>query len=152
MLSVLQILIVQNGGIGNNVSQSELLQLFTKYGVVENIVMVPKKQFCFVCFPSENTASQVLNELNGYLLRKGSDPTQDVVLYFLYTDQGRITQIGLFINHITFLADFFILFPSSQKFRPTPSPLNVSLPPPSKSSLSFFKQLLLSTILIDLGL
>lgn len=36
----------------------------------------------------EETAVEAMTRLNGYVLRKGKDPSQDVILYCLYVRKG----------------------------------------------------------------
>ncbi|GFO09157.1 alkylated DNA repair protein alkb homolog 8 [Plakobranchus ocellatus] len=83
-----QILCVQNGGLGNGVSQAELLPLFSQFGNLESIVMLPHKQFCFACFTNIESAAQAQMKLNGFLLKTGSDPTQDVILYLGFVEKA----------------------------------------------------------------
>ncbi|CAL1526809.1 unnamed protein product [Lymnaea stagnalis] len=81
-------LIIQNGGLGNDVKQSELMPLFKQYGEVEEIVMLPRKQYSFVCYAEVSSATLAINNLNGHMLRAGKDPTQNVTLYLLYAKEA----------------------------------------------------------------
>ncbi|BFZ15045.1 hypothetical protein BsWGS_18084 [Bradybaena similaris] len=86
-----QILCVQNGGLGNNVSQAELLTLFSACGDIRDVVMIPQKQYSFVSFTDIASASRAFHEYNGHVLRKGNDPSQDVVLYLLFVEKAPLT-------------------------------------------------------------
>ncbi|CAG5129385.1 unnamed protein product [Candidula unifasciata] len=83
-----QILCIQNGGLGNNVSQLELLSVFSASGDVSDVVMIPQKQYSFVSFTDVAGASRAFHHFNGHLLRKGNDPSQDVVLYLLFVKRA----------------------------------------------------------------
>ncbi|RUS82471.1 hypothetical protein EGW08_009777 [Elysia chlorotica] len=82
-----KILCVQNGGLVNGVSQEELLPLFSKFGVMSGIVMLPRKQYCFVCYADAASAALAHEKLNGFLLRRGPDPAQDVYLYLCFVEK-----------------------------------------------------------------
>lgn len=83
-----KILCVQNGGLGNGVSQEELFPFFSKFRNFEGIVMLPNKQYCFACYSDTSSAILAREELNGLLLRKGKDPTQDVFLYLCFVEKA----------------------------------------------------------------
>ncbi|KAK6976876.1 Alkylated DNA repair protein alkB 8 [Biomphalaria glabrata] len=83
-----RILVVKNGGLANNVNQEDLLPLFQQYGEVQEIVMLPRKQYCFVSYSLERDAEQAFKKLNGFLLRQCKDPTQNVVLYLFFVKEA----------------------------------------------------------------
>ena len=60
--------------------------------------MLPQKQFCFVCYTDSASAGLAQEELNGFLLRKGSDPTQDVFLYLCFVEKGSL-HVSMFTSH-----------------------------------------------------
>lgn len=69
-------------------SQAELLTLFSACGDISDVVMIPQKQYSFVSFTDIASASRAFHEYNGHVLRKGNDPSQDVVLYLLFVEKG----------------------------------------------------------------
>ncbi|GFS15823.1 alkylated DNA repair protein alkB-like protein 8 [Elysia marginata] len=83
-----RILCVQNGGLDNGVSQEELIPLFSKFSNLEGIVMLPHKQYCFVCYSDTSSAALALEKLNGFVLRKGRDPSQNVILYLCFVEKA----------------------------------------------------------------
>lgn len=83
-----QILCVQNGGLGNSVSREDILEIFSQYGCVQDIIMIPRKPYCFVCFDNCDSSLNAKKKTTGYLLREGIDPSQNVVLYPFFVSQG----------------------------------------------------------------
>ncbi|XP_076446185.1 tRNA (carboxymethyluridine(34)-5-O)-methyltransferase ALKBH8-like [Babylonia areolata] len=78
------ILCVQNGGLDNGVSQDDLHDIFSRFGQVQDIIMVPRKPFCFVCYDTAQSAAAARDQLTGYLLKEGKDPSQNITLYLFF--------------------------------------------------------------------
>ena len=87
-LCTFQILCVHNGGLDNGVSQDDLHILFSHYGSVQDIIMIPRKPFCFVCYDSVEDAATAQEHVTGYLLREGRDPSQNVILFPFFVTSG----------------------------------------------------------------
>ncbi|PVD34929.1 hypothetical protein C0Q70_06210 [Pomacea canaliculata] len=83
-----KILCVQNGGLGNSVSREDILEIFSQYGCVQDIIMIPRKPYCFVCFDNCDSSLNAKKKTTGYLLREGIDPSQNVVLYPFFVSQA----------------------------------------------------------------
>ncbi|KAL8617113.1 hypothetical protein ACOMHN_014283 [Nucella lapillus] len=78
------ILCVQNGGLDNGVSQDDLHSLLSPYSTVQDVIMVPRKPFCFICYDTAENAASAKQHMTGYLLREGKDPSQNVTLYLFF--------------------------------------------------------------------
>ncbi|XP_048244026.1 alkylated DNA repair protein alkB homolog 8-like [Haliotis rufescens] len=82
-----KILCVSNAGLDNGVTQQEVLDVFNKHGRVTEIIMLPQKPYCFVCFSRTSDAQEAFEAVNGFLFRKGQNSSQDVYFYISYVSQ-----------------------------------------------------------------
>ncbi|XP_067663773.1 alkylated DNA repair protein alkB homolog 8-like [Haliotis asinina] len=82
-----KILCVNNAGLDNGLTQQEVCDLFSKHGQVTEIIMLPQKPYCFVCFSLTDDAQKAFHAANGFLFRKGQNSSQDVYFYTSYVSQ-----------------------------------------------------------------
>ncbi|XP_025411118.1 alkylated DNA repair protein alkB homolog 8-like isoform X2 [Sipha flava] len=75
-------LMVCNYGLVNGLSRKDVLQVFSHYGQVEHIVMLPFKSYCFVCFANIQEAVCAYNNING---KMNTLPDQ-TTFYLIYTN------------------------------------------------------------------
>jgi alkylated DNA repair protein alkB family protein 8 len=75
---------VCNYGLVNGLSRKDVLQVFSHYGQVEHIVMLPFKSYCFVCFANIQEAVCAYNNING---KMNTLPDQ-TTFYLIYTNSG----------------------------------------------------------------
>ncbi|XP_005105017.1 alkylated DNA repair protein alkB homolog 8 [Aplysia californica] len=83
-----KVLCVQNGGLGNDVCQEELMAAFSPHGAVDCVIMLPRKPYAFVCYSDCSSAMKAFQHLNGHTLKQGKDPSQNVILYLLYVERA----------------------------------------------------------------
>ncbi|XP_066910679.1 alkylated DNA repair protein alkB homolog 8-like isoform X2 [Clytia hemisphaerica] len=81
-------LFIGNGGMLCGQTRENLLELFTSYGVVADLVMLPKKSFALVQMQSIVCAEKAVNALEGHILNNCDNVKQptSVPLYFQYLD------------------------------------------------------------------
>ncbi|XP_046565947.1 alkylated DNA repair protein alkB homolog 8-like [Haliotis rubra] len=82
-----KILCVTNAGLDNGLTQQEVWDLFSKHGLVTEIIMLPQKPYCFVSFSGTDDAQKAFHATNGFLFRKGPNSSQDVYFYSSYVSQ-----------------------------------------------------------------
>lgn len=75
---------VCNYGLVNGLSRKDVLQVFSQYGQVEHIVMIPFKSYCFVCYANIEEAIHAYNNING----KMNNLTDRQIFYLIYTNSG----------------------------------------------------------------
>lgn len=86
---------MSNAGLDNNVSRQEVFAVFEQYGKIEDIIMVPRKPYCFVYYSSQEEAVNAYTELNGYLLSPSDQRKQPVTLYILYVEKGKLEHLKI---------------------------------------------------------
>lgn len=76
---------VCNYGLVNGLSRKDVLQVFSQYGHVERVIMVPQKSYCFICYSNVQEAITAYDEVNGkmciFLEKK--------LFYLIYTNSGK---------------------------------------------------------------
>ncbi|XP_038055354.1 alkylated DNA repair protein alkB homolog 8-like [Patiria miniata] len=80
-------LIVGNGGLGNGVSRNDLKPLFSQYGQLTDIVMLPGKPYSIICYASVEEAVKAHDCLQGWQLRPPDGPTAAVILYLSFINE-----------------------------------------------------------------
>ena len=80
---------MQNGGLGNDVSQEELLSLFSVHGNIDGIIMLPRKPYAFVCFSDTESSSKAKLALQGHVLRQTDNAISSVVLFLFFVEKGK---------------------------------------------------------------
>ncbi len=80
-------LIVGNGGLGNGVSRDNLKPLFSQYGQLTDIVMLPGKPYSVICYSSIHEAISAYENLQACQLRPSDSPASGVVLYLSYINE-----------------------------------------------------------------
>ncbi|KAK3577072.1 hypothetical protein CHS0354_037097 [Potamilus streckersoni] len=63
-----KILCVNNAGLDTGVTRDEVFEVFCKYGETDDIMMLPKKPYCFVCYKLVENAEEAYIHLNGYTI------------------------------------------------------------------------------------
>ncbi|KAK3099761.1 hypothetical protein FSP39_009216 [Pinctada imbricata] len=82
-----KILCVINGGLDVGVSHDEISTIFSSHGDMEDIVMLPRKPYCFVCFAREHDAEVAMEKLNGTELPPTDHRGNPVTLYITYVSK-----------------------------------------------------------------
>ncbi|XP_050438702.1 alkylated DNA repair protein alkB homolog 8-like [Adelges cooleyi] len=80
-----------NYGLVNGFGRSHVTQLFSQYGLVENITMLPFKSYCFVSYSNVQEAKNAFDKING----NTSDVQNQRPLYLIYTDSVPKTTVLL---------------------------------------------------------
>lgn len=76
---------VCNAGLVSGIQNEDIVELFTKFGVVQKVLMIPGKSYCFVEFKNASDAETTYSAINGKLkLDK-----MNGVIYLLFTDSGK---------------------------------------------------------------
>lgn len=75
---------VCNYGLVNGLSRNDLLEVFSQYGQIEHIIMLPHKSYCFICFVNVQEATTAYDKING----KITSLSNQLVLYLIYTKSG----------------------------------------------------------------
>ena len=81
-------LIVGNGGLGNGVSRDDLKPLFSQYGQLTDVVMLPGKPYSVICYSWIHEAISAYENLQAWQLCSTESPASGVVLYLSYINEG----------------------------------------------------------------
>lgn len=73
-----------NYGLVNGISRNDILQVFSQYGQVDRIVMLPDKSYCFVCYTNVQDAVSAYHKVNG----KMNAFLDQKLIYLIYTSSG----------------------------------------------------------------
>lgn len=79
---------VCNCGLVNGLSRNDVLQVFSQYGKVEHIIMLPYKSYCFVCYVNVQDAIIAHDRVNG----KINTLPNHQIFYLIYTHAGNFFQ------------------------------------------------------------
>lgn len=82
---------ISNAGLVSGIKYEEIAQLFTLYGSVEKIVMIPNKSYSFITFSKIEEAIKASGEING----KVKIGNMDGPLYLYFTTSGNTQRICL---------------------------------------------------------
>ncbi|XP_021346213.1 alkylated DNA repair protein alkB homolog 8-like [Mizuhopecten yessoensis] len=82
-----KILCINNAGLDSCVSRDEVHELFTIYGSVEDVIMMPQKPYAFVCYRHEDEAEVAYGNLNGQTLPENDNRKWPVTIYISYVSQ-----------------------------------------------------------------
>ncbi|XP_033631422.1 alkylated DNA repair protein alkB homolog 8-like [Asterias rubens] len=80
-------LIVGNGGLGNGVSRDDLKPLFSQYGQLTDVVMLPGKPYSVICYSSIHEAISAYENLQAWQLCSTESPASGVILYLSYINE-----------------------------------------------------------------
>ena len=83
-----QIICLYNGGLDNAVGKEELFSTFCKYGKIYDIIMFPRKSYCFICYESVEAAVEAEREMTGYVMDGGENRTQSISFYAFFVHNG----------------------------------------------------------------
>lgn len=75
---------VCNHGLVNGLSRQDVFQVFSQYGQVERIIMLPHKSYCFICYVTIQEAISAYENING----KMNTLPNPLVFYLIYTNSG----------------------------------------------------------------
>jgi len=75
-----------NYGLVNGLSRNDVLQVFSQYGQVDHIIMLPYKSYCFICYTNIQEAINAWEKVNG---KVNSLPEQQL-FYLIYTVSGNV--------------------------------------------------------------
>ncbi|OXB62866.1 hypothetical protein ASZ78_015410 [Callipepla squamata] len=81
-----QSLVIANAGLGNGMSRHQLHRIAENYGVVEALLMPPKKPYSFVKYESTEEAKKAFDALNGKEVTL-EDSVQNIVLYCNFVEK-----------------------------------------------------------------
>lgn len=76
---------VCNYGLVNGLSRKDLLQVFSQYGQIEHITMVPHKSYCFIRYASAREAISAYAKING----KITPLPGRQIFYLIYTKSSK---------------------------------------------------------------
>lgn len=80
---------VCNYGLVNGLSRKDVLQVFSQYGQVQRVVMLPHKSYCFICYTNIKEAIRAWDKVNGKI---NGLPGQQL-FYLIYTISGNVLLI-----------------------------------------------------------
>ena len=83
---------MSNGGLDNGITHEEIAALFGDLAVGKkcDVMMMPQKSYCFVCYSSPAESERAYTQLNGCKLDATCDRKTEVILYLSYVSQGTI--------------------------------------------------------------
>lgn len=84
---------VCNYGLVNGLSRKDILQVFSQYGIVQRIIMLPHKSYCFICYANMQDAISAYDNVNG----KMSTLSKQQILYLIYTNSGK-SYLSIYLN------------------------------------------------------
>lgn len=77
---------VCNYGLVNGLSRKNILQVFSQYGKLEHIIMLPYKSYCFISYATVQEAMSAYDKING---KMNNLPNQQI-FYLIYTNSGNV--------------------------------------------------------------
>ncbi|KAL5011567.1 hypothetical protein ScPMuIL_010118 [Solemya velum] len=83
-----KILCVCNAGLDNGVSREEVQHFFSSHGNLEEVIMLPRKPYAFVCYTDEEGAQQAHTALNGVEVQIGEDHVRSVTFHIFYVSKA----------------------------------------------------------------
>jgi hypothetical protein len=84
-----QNLFVANAGLGNGIARDEVVNIFKSFGIVENIVMIVKKPYAFVCYKERVAAEKAHEMINGKPLKCPEEvSSKGLHFYTAYVENG----------------------------------------------------------------
>lgn len=93
---------VCNYGLVNGLSRKDLLQVFSQYGQIERIIMLPHKSYCFICYTSAPEAIMAYDKINGKI---NPLPSQQI-FYLIYTKSSNVNALHILQLHLGCLLHF----------------------------------------------
>lgn len=75
---------VCNHGLVNGLSRQDVFEVFSQYGQVKRIVMLPYKSYCFICFVTIQEAISAYENVNG----KMNTLSEPLLFYLIYTNSS----------------------------------------------------------------
>lgn len=75
-----------NYGLVNGLSRKDILQVFSQYGQLEHIIMLPHKSYCFISYATIQEAICAYDKINGKI---NNLPNQQI-FYLIYTNSSNV--------------------------------------------------------------
>lgn len=96
---------VCNHGLVNGLSRQDVFQVFSQYGLVERILMLPHKSYCFICFTTIQEAISAFENVNG----KFNTLPEPLLFYLIYTNSGNYNKylIGTYVIKSNIFEHFY---------------------------------------------
>ena len=95
---------MNNAGLDVGVSYSEVTNAFYPFGKVDEIIMLPKKPYAFVCYKDLDSAEKAAKQLNGTVLPGTPNRTQTATLYIFFVSKGEY-EFTPFLVHVYMYKD-----------------------------------------------
>ncbi|XP_061165252.1 alkylated DNA repair protein alkB homolog 8-like [Saccostrea echinata] len=83
-----KILCVNNAGLDVGVSYDEVAAVFGPLGPIEEIIMLPKKPYAFVCYGDVDSAERAMTQLSGTVLPETHSRKQTATLYIFFVSKA----------------------------------------------------------------
>lgn len=77
---------VCNYGLVNGLSRKDVFEVFSQYGEIKHIIMLPHKSYCFICYVNVQDALTACKKVNG----KISNLPQQYIFYLIYSKSSNI--------------------------------------------------------------
>ncbi|KAJ8298479.1 hypothetical protein KUTeg_025010 [Tegillarca granosa] len=81
------ILCVNNAGLDNGMSVDEVDSIFSPYGELDDIILLPQKPYAFVCFSNTENALEAYNNLNGFQINPTEKRPTTLTLYIFFVSK-----------------------------------------------------------------
>ena len=75
-------LLVKNGGLMCGVQRQDLINVFNKFGKLDDLIMLPGKSYSYVLFSDAKSAEEAMKNINGQKMPKNK--TTDMTFYLAY--------------------------------------------------------------------
>ena len=80
---------VGNGGLGNNVRREELVNIFSKYGSVVDVLLKPRKPYAFVTFSTVQESVRAFQDIHGRTMKCPEELSlPNVTFYLSFVKEG----------------------------------------------------------------
>ncbi|XP_057291456.1 alkylated DNA repair protein alkB homolog 8-like [Hydractinia symbiolongicarpus] len=76
-------LFIGNGGLLCGMSRKDILSLFSKFGPISKLIMLPKKSFCFLSFKTVQSSREAFTALDGHVMHSTTGISSPLYLKFL---------------------------------------------------------------------
>lgn len=67
----------------------EVDSIFSCYGEIDDIIMLPQKPYAFVCFSNVEDALEAYNNLNGFQVQPTEKRQTSLTLYIFFVSKGK---------------------------------------------------------------
>lgn len=87
-------LFIGNGGLLCGMSRKDILSLFSKFGPISKLIMLPKKSFCFLSFKTVQSSREAFTALDGHVMYSTTGISSPLYLKFLKNSVDHIAFDG----------------------------------------------------------